>query len=262
MGVLSEDNYQKILSLMDEVIASSEFDFRNQVLLSFEKLFGFDRSNFWMCDENNDLTNLIMLNGNLQARDDYLKNYYRLDYFIPKRVNHLLNKQRVLRIEDIIPLQSYEKSEYYNEFMARYGYYHTMGVYLHDGNKLLGLIDFVRSKNERPFTNSDVRCLEVISRYLTQKLKMYLLSKESSAGSVVLQPSANHPENNLQAQKQYGLTLKESEVLALVQQGYSNIDIADQLFISTNTVKKHLQSIYRKFGVSNRTSLCHKVYTN
>jgi DNA-binding CsgD family transcriptional regulator len=202
-----------------------------------------------MCDEDNNLTDHIMLNGNLQARDDYLKHYYGLDFLIPKRVNHLLNKQRVLRIEDILPLQSYENSEFYNEFMARYGYYHTMGVYLHEGNKILGLIDFVRSKKERPFTNSDVRCLEVISRYLSQKVKICLFPKENASVTALMQPSANHSKSNLQVQKEYGLTLKESEVLELVQQGYSNTDIANQLFISTNTIKKHLQSIYRKFDV-------------
>jgi len=54
------------------------------------------------------------------------------------------------------------------------------------------------------------------------------------------------------------LTVKEREVLSLVQKGYGNEKIAARLFISINTVKKHLQSLYRKFGVTNRTSLCYK----
>ncbi|KKB37346.1 hypothetical protein QY95_02853 [Bacillus thermotolerans] len=31
--------------------------------------------------------------------------------------------------------------------------------------------------------------------------------------------------------------------------------MADQLVVSLNTIKKHLQNIYKKLGVSNRTSL-------
>lgn len=32
------------------------------------------------------------------------------------------------------------------------------------------------------------------------------------------------------------------------------------LFISENTIKKHIQSLYEKFDVNNRTNLCFKVH--
>ncbi|WP_420491233.1 response regulator transcription factor [Neobacillus vireti] len=57
------------------------------------------------------------------------------------------------------------------------------------------------------------------------------------------------------------LTLKEKEVLNLVQKGFMNVDLACELFISVNTVKKHLQSIYTKLDVTNRTSLYYKINT-
>lgn len=48
------------------------------------------------------------------------------------------------------------------------------------------------------------------------------------------------------------LTLREQEILALLAEGYTNAEIAQQLIISTNTVKYHLRSIYQALGVSNR----------
>ena len=49
------------------------------------------------------------------------------------------------------------------------------------------------------------------------------------------------------------LTPKEKEVLALVAKGASNQEIADKLFVRDVTVKTHLNSIFKKLKVANRT---------
>ncbi len=49
------------------------------------------------------------------------------------------------------------------------------------------------------------------------------------------------------------LTEREREVLALLAAGHPNRRIADELFLSPDTVKTHLRSLYRKLGVQNRT---------
>ena len=49
------------------------------------------------------------------------------------------------------------------------------------------------------------------------------------------------------------LTPKEKEVLSLVAQGASNQEIADKLFVRDVTVKTHLNSIFKKLKVTNRT---------
>ena len=48
------------------------------------------------------------------------------------------------------------------------------------------------------------------------------------------------------------LTDRERSVLMLLPTMMSNTEIADELFVSVNTVKVHLKSLYRKLGVSNR----------
>jgi DNA-binding NarL/FixJ family response regulator len=51
-----------------------------------------------------------------------------------------------------------------------------------------------------------------------------------------------------------GLTQRESEILSYMVTGLSNRGIANKLVIGDETVKSHLRSIYRKLGVSDRTS--------
>ena len=48
-------------------------------------------------------------------------------------------------------------------------------------------------------------------------------------------------------------TPKEMEILALVAEGLTNAQIARRLRVSDNTVKFHLQNLYLKLGVRNRT---------
>ncbi len=50
-----------------------------------------------------------------------------------------------------------------------------------------------------------------------------------------------------------GLSQRETEVLACVMQGKDNKAIATHLNINVSTVRKHLESIYCKFGVHSRT---------
>lgn len=53
----------------------------------------------------------------------------------------------------------------------------------------------------------------------------------------------------------YGLTARECEILQLILDGKSNQEIADGLFISQNTVKRHISNILKKTGANQRTEL-------
>jgi DNA-binding NarL/FixJ family response regulator len=52
---------------------------------------------------------------------------------------------------------------------------------------------------------------------------------------------------------QWGLSARESEVLALLATGMPNQAIAEAIFVSDNTVRTHLKSVFRKLGVTNRS---------
>jgi DNA-binding CsgD family transcriptional regulator len=51
---------------------------------------------------------------------------------------------------------------------------------------------------------------------------------------------------------EFGLTLRESEVAALLAGGMSNRQISEALWISENTVKTHLKAIFQKARVTSR----------
>jgi len=49
------------------------------------------------------------------------------------------------------------------------------------------------------------------------------------------------------------LTRREREILRLVGEGHSNLQLAQLLCVTEQTVKFHLSNVYRKLEVSNRT---------
>ncbi|VAX23168.1 hypothetical protein MNBD_NITROSPINAE03-2100, partial [hydrothermal vent metagenome] len=58
----------------------------------------------------------------------------------------------------------------------------------------------------------------------------------------------------------YDFTPREEDITTLVAQGYKNSEIAERLFITADTVKGHLKSIYSKTGVKSRTGLISKLF--
>jgi DNA-binding NarL/FixJ family response regulator len=50
-----------------------------------------------------------------------------------------------------------------------------------------------------------------------------------------------------------GLSDREAEILALITQGKSNAEVASITFLSPNTIKSYVRTIYRKIGVASRT---------
>lgn len=61
-------------------------------------------------------------------------------------------------------------------------------------------------------------------------------------------------ENESQLVEEFGLTQREAEVLVWLSRGKTNRDIADILELSARTVNKHLETVFQKMGVDNRTS--------
>jgi DNA-binding CsgD family transcriptional regulator len=58
---------------------------------------------------------------------------------------------------------------------------------------------------------------------------------------------------NAARQQTLGITARELEILTLVARGFSNREIATQLFVSDNTVKTHCARAFDKLGAARRT---------
>lgn len=76
---------------------------------------------------------------------------------------------------------------------------------------------------------------------------------DPSIAHIVLQATTNSEiTNDEKSYKDYDLTSREAQILKLMTEGYSNMEIAQHLVISVNTTKAHVANILQKLEVEDR----------
>jgi DNA-binding NarL/FixJ family response regulator len=76
-----------------------------------------------------------------------------------------------------------------------------------------------------------------------------------AGGEVVVSPNPGHTPvvSGDWPGRAEGLSLRESEMIALITQGRSNQEICRLAYLSPNTVKSYIRSAYRKIGITSRS---------
>lgn len=96
--------------------------------------------------------------------------------------------------------------------------------------------------------------------YISTKQKRRLLEKDYDRMYNELQLLTNRfsEGNAIEAKlSQYNLSERHLEIIKLIQKGKTNKEIAGELYISENTVKYHLKTIYETLNIDNRNKLFH-----
>ena len=84
-------------------------------------------------------------------------------------------------------------------------------------------------------------------RYMSEEIAMILLDQVRSGQSYAQIPG--------EMQTDFDISERELEVLKLIAEGYTNVEIADKIFLSKRTVEGHRQNLIDKAGVRNTAHL-------
>ncbi|MBN8643272.1 MAG: response regulator transcription factor [Flavobacteriales bacterium] len=79
-------------------------------------------------------------------------------------------------------------------------------------------------------------------------------------GSIARKVVASFSKINASNENTQSLTIREIEILNLLSKGLLNKEVANELNISTGTVKKHVQNIYEKLHVNTRVEAVNKYF--
>jgi DNA-binding NarL/FixJ family response regulator len=113
------------------------------------------------------------------------------------------------------------------------------------------------------YTDADLvqECIEAGARgYVVKDVERFSLKESIRAvyrGQSVLAPQvAGHvmegARTRQQGSRRAALSASQVSILRLISRGHSNREIAAEVHLSENTVKTHVQEIFRKLGVRNR----------
>jgi len=104
------------------------------------------------------------------------------------------------------------------------------------------------------FTNTGLIVITII--FIVKSVKQLRLEYEQL---IELTINSVPPKAFLKNCNQYALTIREIEIVQLIRQAFKYKEIGKKLYISEFTVKKHIENIYKKAGVSGRIELIIKL---
>ena len=109
---------------------------------------------------------------------------------------------------------------------------------------LQAALDILAELNQVRLCREWALVLEPVRRAVANREDAFFRMVHSSMDTVIAAPIEKHVD---------ALSPRESQVLGLVADGLKNQEIADTLFISLATVKRHIANIYSKMGVTSRS---------
>ncbi len=178
---------------------------------------------------------LNMDDGNLRAYEDYFQ--------FQDPITYQLQKRRVpTLVSQVMAQDRLERTEFFNDFLARDGLCYGVNVYAYQGACNLGDLRIWRARRGGNFDHDALALLRLIQPAFTSALARCRTATPTSSAPVA---SADTPP----------LTAREHQIAALVCQGVTDKDIARKLGIGFSTVRTHLQRMFDKLGVHNRTQL-------
>jgi len=158
-----------------------------------------------------------------------------------------------VRLSDLVDRRRYRELPIYRDYYAPARIEHMLDLGLPPGHGWHRSLLFYRRKGERDFSDRDRAVLEALRPHLA-RLEAEAVVRRRLAEAMRQRDPAGAPDPCDQ------LTAREREVVDLVSEGKTNAEVGAQLRISAATVKKHLEHVYEKLGVSGRTAAAVSVH--
>lgn len=174
----------------------------------------------------------------------YIEKYYKEDYI--KYLYDFASETNVYRDTNILESEIRKNTTFYRNFLEPEDIVYGCGIMAMRNGNIIAFFNLFRNEKSGDFTDKELYILNILKKHFENMV--HNVTQISRANVSV--------EKNIELfAEKYDLTSREKEILHLINKGESNQEIADTLFISLSTVKKHIYNLYSKTDVSSRGQL-------
>lgn len=246
-----EKNHVSLLSHIIYTIYNTENEkqMRQEVLELLKYAIPFDTANFFLVESGDDykytLTDLVNVNS-LKNTDvaDVLKRYMEECSDIDS-THWLCNAKKAIayRTTDFLSESTLENTDYYREMFIPYDLHYGAQIVLAHDDICLGMLTLFRSKESANFSDTEIFYLDNLKEHLSIRLYQASIQNRTTSYSAPFYA------------EKYQLTRRECEILDLLFEGLTNEDIASKLYISENTLRRHIYNLFNKLKIKHRWEL-------
>ncbi|HET9955423.1 MAG TPA: LuxR C-terminal-related transcriptional regulator, partial [Polyangiaceae bacterium] len=167
------------------------------------------------------------------APDYLLESYTQFTVSAADPVHEALTQQHgVIRTDDLFTPSAWHGHPFYQQVEAPSGLDSYMAAEIVDAKGVRGFVGASRRTGQPPFSSADASLLQTACLHISAAL--------TRLGSVIPLQS---------------LTPTEREVVRLVARGFTNQQIGQARGVTAHAVKKTLERLFEKIGVTSRTEL-------
>ena len=181
--------------------------------------------------------------------DDNLSSYESYYQFRDPITPALQRRRRTTSVNEVISRPALERSEFFNDFLARDGLYYGINYYAYAGGANIGDLRIWRGRGKEDFSRREIEIVDAIGPAFTNAMRR-ALAREGGGRS-----GASPGGLMERIASETRLTAREKEIARSAALGKTDMEVARALGISVTTVRTHLRHIFAKLGVSNRTQL-------
>ncbi|MCK8825419.1 LuxR C-terminal-related transcriptional regulator [Fuchsiella alkaliacetigena] len=226
-------------------------DYYQQILKEFKKIIPYQAAHIIIHKNIEDrFSKFITVNIPSETVQSYIE-YYQ---FIDKLKEKTFDSTNPIKSTQIMDYSEWKHTEYFSDFLQANNYYYLCGTDVHYQKELLITISLIRNQKSSDFNEEELLYLKTLEPHIANQAYSLIIANISNSFSPNL--IAQKLNNNLQS---YDLSQRELEVAKLIIKGLTNQQIAAELFISINTVKKHLYKIFNKTKVNSKGELISKL---
>lgn len=241
MRRLETNDWIILNNIIYKIHATDNFDeMRLDLLEQLRMVIDYDSADFFLAskEEGHILCSPVKYNCDM----DLSEMYENQDY-----VRGVMDggKALIYRETDIMSDEIRVETDYYKRVYKPNNWHYAMQFIIAKNKKFLGVITFYRTIGKENFQYDDIFVLDILKDHLAFRLEKYLLGLETSIEKLTITETIG----------EYGLSKREAMVLKELMSGKDSNTICEELYITSNTLKKHILNIYRKLGIKNRVQL-------